>query len=94
MSPKNAQIALMAGWSVTVAGSLGARVASGGWPGSLVEGLTWLALGCVPPLVVMLSVFRGAPPSSIAQVLYDTENAVGATAPVARSQDGPRVPRE
>lgn len=92
MSPKNAQIALMAGWSVAVAGSLGARVAFGGWPGSVVEGLTWLALGCVPPLVMLL-VFRGAPPSSIAQVLYDTENAAGATAPVARSQDGPRAAR-
>jgi len=93
VSLKNAQIALMAGWSVAVAGMLGARVAFGGSPGSFVEGLTWLALGCVPPLVMLLG-FRGAPPPSVAHVLYDPEHAAGATTPVAGSRDGRRAARE
>jgi hypothetical protein len=45
-----------------------------GLPPSVVEGVLALAIALAPALMVM-TVFRGAPPQTIAEVLYDAEHA-------------------
>jgi hypothetical protein len=64
---------VIAGWSFLVVAALAARVALGGMPGSAMEVSAWLLLVCVPVAIVLV-VFRGAPPATIGQVLYDAEH--------------------
>ena len=45
-----------------------------GLPPSFIEGIAALAVALAPALMVM-TVFRGAPPQTIAEVLYDAEHA-------------------
>ena len=77
----------IAGWcTIIVAVSL-ARIVVGA-PTNVASAAVLLFLGCVPPLV-LLSVFRGAAPRSVSQILYDGENRV--VAPVrSRSIDRQR----
>ena len=56
---------------MAVAATLGARAVLGLSP-SLVEFLVALGVAVVPALMIMV-VFRGAPPQTIAEVLYDAE---------------------
>jgi hypothetical protein len=62
----------MAAWTVTMA----AIAAVGAFAGSFSTGTSVLLLAAaVLPPVVLLMVFRGAPPKSVSQVLYDEEQA-------------------
>jgi ABC-type nickel/cobalt efflux system permease component RcnA len=69
-------------WLVLVLGVLSVRISTAGAP-TLAESAGWLLLGTLPILVVY-RVFRGAPPNTVAQVLYNTEHDGDAT------QSGPR----
>jgi hypothetical protein len=70
-------MAVMAGWITAVAASFATRLALGAGAPSMTEGLAWALLTLVPASVLWL-VFRGAPPPTIAEVLYDAEAAVPA----------------
>jgi hypothetical protein len=63
----------LGGWFMAVVVALGVRAALG-VPPSLLEALGGLAIALAPALMV-LTVFRGAPPQTIAEVLYDAEHA-------------------
>ena len=52
-----------------------------GLPPSFIEGMAALAIALAPALMVM-TVFRGAPPQTVAEILYDAEH----TRNVAREQ--------
>lgn len=75
---------LLIGWLMLVSSSLVVRLSLVGAAFSVAESVGWVALGVGPGLVLMKT-FRGAPPPTIAEVLYSAENpadrvAVGATA--------------
>lgn len=73
MSLTRMHVIATAAWLVLVTGTLGFRMATSGAP-ALGESLGWLLVGTLPVLV-LLRVFRGAPPETVAQVLYNTEHA-------------------
>ena len=56
-------------------------------PGTLPWSVAILALGSIP-VVVLLVVFRGAPPNTIAQVLYDTDQTASGLARVRLFEGG------
>ena len=70
----------LGGWFMAVVLTVAVRTAIG-LPPSFVEGVAALAIAVAPALMVM-TVFRGAPPQTIAEVLYDAEHAKN----VAREQ--------
>lgn len=73
MSHRRRQFFIITAWLVTLTAATTIRLLAGP-PPSLVETLTVLALWVVPA-VVFMTVFRGAPPQTIGQVLYDAEQA-------------------
>jgi hypothetical protein len=64
-------LTILAAWFMTLVVALAIRVAAGP-PLSFAGAVGAMALGCVPA-VVLLMVFRGAPPQTIAEVLHETE---------------------
>jgi hypothetical protein len=69
---------------------LGIRLALGS-PVTVGLSLALLLAGCVPA-AVMLTVFRGAPPRTIAQVLYDTDRTTSPELqPIAAAAESPEV---
>ena len=72
-------------WLVLVFGVLSVRFATAGAP-TLAESVGWFLLGTLPILVVY-RVFRGAPPNTVAQVLYNAERS-GGVAPRGPRRDG------
>lgn len=71
MSLRQFHAVAITGWLLVLVTWLGARLTLG-LPTSLDQGALWLLSGCVP-IVVLLTIFRGAAPPTIAQVIYDTE---------------------
>jgi hypothetical protein len=71
-------IILIAGWLISLIVTIGI-VLGPGMPGTLPRSVAILALGSIP-VVVLLVVFRGAPPNTIAQVLYDTDQTASGLA--------------
>ena len=65
------RLTAISSWLVALVVLFAIRVVLGG-PTSLAEGVSLIALGCIPALVLMV-VFRGAPPQTIAEVLHDAE---------------------
>ena len=63
----------LAGWFMAVVLTLSVRTALG-VPPSITEVAAALAVALAPALM-LLTVFRGAPPQTIAEVLYDAEHA-------------------
>jgi len=62
----------LGGWFMAVILTVAVRTALG-LPPSFVEAMGALAIALAPALMVM-TVFRGAPPQTIAEVLYDAEH--------------------
>jgi hypothetical protein len=62
---------LVAAWLISLVVITGFLLGPG-MPSTLPQTIAVLALGSIP-VVVLLVVFRGAPPRTIAQVLYDTD---------------------
>lgn len=92
MSLNKFHITVIAGWLVAVAASFAGSVALG-VPPTLAQGIGWLLLGAVPVLILM-SVFRGAPPPTISEVLYETEHPARATVTnTASGNSGNDAPR-
>jgi hypothetical protein len=58
------------GWFIALSAVFSMRIAFG-VPTSFRDGLVWLLLGGIPA-VVLAPLFRGAP-TTVAEVLYDTE---------------------
>ena len=78
MSLTRFHIVLIAVWLVSLIATI--RIFLGpGMPSTLPQTIALLALGSIP-IVVLLVVFRGAPPHTIAQVLYDTDQTAGGPA--------------
>jgi hypothetical protein len=75
---------VIASWLVVVAISMLARVRLSAFPVSLIESLGWLMLACVP-VIVVFSVFRGAP-KTMAQMLYDTDHSTNPAPAVAKAR--------
>jgi len=71
MSLRQFHTIAITGWLLILVAWLGARLTLG-LPTSLDQGALWLLSGCVP-VVVLLTIFRGAPPPTIGEVIYDTE---------------------
>ena len=63
----------LGGWFMAVILTVAVRTAIG-LPPSFIEGIAALAVALAPALMVM-TVFRGAPPQTIAEVLYDADHA-------------------
>lgn len=80
MSLNRLQFIVLGSWFAGLAGVTAVGLAAGRSP-SLAEGFAAALLWSIAA-AVFLVVFRGAPPRSIAGVLYDAEQA--ATAPVRR----------
>ena len=78
MSLHRFHIVAVSSWFAFVVLSSAAGLALG-LPVSAAGSLSALALALVPPLV-FLTIFRGAPPKSIGQVLYTEEQRSGALA--------------
>lgn len=74
---------LISAWFATVIAGLAARVVIGGWPLWSAESLLWLVTVAVPP-VVLVRIYRGAPPPIIAEVLYETEQSAEVARPGVR----------
>jgi len=72
MPLKKFLIVLTTGWFVIVAASLALRLTIAVQPASTAEAVAWLLVLCVPP-VVLVRTCRGAPPPTIAEILYETE---------------------
>ena len=70
----------LGGWFVAVILTVAVRTAIG-LPPSFIEGMAAFAIALAPALMVM-TVFRGAPPQTVAEILYDAEH----TRNVAREQ--------
>jgi hypothetical protein len=77
----------LAGWSALVLGSLSVRVTTAAGPLSWPEVLAWVALMGFPA-ITLLGAFRGAPPPTIAQILYDTEHPAGGSDRTETPTDG------
>jgi hypothetical protein len=74
---------ILVGWLLLVSSSLVVRLSLVGAAFSVAESVAWVALG-VGPALMLMKTFRGAPPPTIAEVLYAAEHpadrvAVGAT---------------
>lgn len=82
MSLNRFHFTIIAGWFMAVVALVGIRLALLA-PPSVTEGVAWSLLLCVPPMI-LLSVFRGAPPQTVGEVLYEVEHP--ATAGTAVSQ--------
>jgi hypothetical protein len=67
------RLVVLTTWFATLIAVLGIRLLMGA-PVTLAESYGWLLLGCIPA-AVLLMVFRGAPPSIVGQLLYDTDHA-------------------
>jgi hypothetical protein len=61
----------LAAWFMTLVVALAIRIAAG-LPLSLAGAVGAMALGCVPAMVLLM-VFRGAPPQTVAEVLHEAE---------------------
>lgn len=72
MSLNKSHALIQAGWLVAVAATFASSIALG-MPLTLAQGIGWLLLGFVP-VFIMKAVFRGAPPPTISEVLYQTEH--------------------
>jgi hypothetical protein len=70
-------IVVIAGWFAAIIAVIGVRLEMGA-PVTLAQSVALLMLGCIPAAVLVL-VFRGAPPPTIGQVLYETDQAAGPT---------------
>jgi hypothetical protein len=66
----------LGGWFMAIILTVAVRTAMG-LPPSFIEAVAALAVALAPGLVVM-TVFRGAPPQTIAEVLYDAEHSTTA----------------
>jgi hypothetical protein len=64
-------LTILTAWFMTLVVALAIRTAAG-LPLSFAGAVGAMALGCVPA-VVLLMVFRGAPPQTIAEFLRETE---------------------
>src|SRR5713101_3735621 len=73
MSLKRIHITVITVWFVALMLIIGVGLANG-IPITLAWTLSLLIFGCLPP-VILLILFRGAPPRTIGQVLYDEEHA-------------------
>ena len=90
MTLKKSLILSTTGWFVAVATSLAIRITIGAQSASMAEAVTWLAVACVPP-VVLFVIFRGAPPPTIGEILYDTERRADKARSGAEGMEDPRV---
>jgi hypothetical protein len=84
-------IILVAGWLLSLIVIIGIFLGPG-MPGTLPWSVAILALGSIP-VVVLLVVFRGAPPHTIAQVLYDTDQTASGLARVRLFEDSAKPAR-
>jgi hypothetical protein len=82
------RLALIALCVATPLGVLGIRGALG-YPITISQIFVLLLAGCVP-VIVMLGVFRGVAPRTIAQVLYDTDQQSREMRPIPVAVDGRR----
>jgi hypothetical protein len=71
MSLNRLQMIVVASWFAVLIAVLGGGAAFG-VPFTVGQGVAMLLAGLIPA-AVLLGVFRGAPPKTIAQVLYDLE---------------------
>jgi len=85
LSLNRLHIILIAGWLISLIVTIGVFLGPG-MPGTLPWSVAILALGSIP-VVVLLVVFRGAPPHTIAQVLYDTDQTASGLARVRLFED-------
>ncbi len=72
MSTNRLRVVVVAGWFAALIAMLGAGVALG-VPATLTQTVEVFLVGCIPAMV-LLKVFRGAPPPTVAQVLYDADH--------------------
>lgn len=72
MSLAKFHLTVITGWLVVVAATYAGSVALGTTP-TLVQGIAWLLVASLPALILLL-VFRGAPPPTISEVLYEAEH--------------------
>jgi hypothetical protein len=81
MSLTRWHIAVMAAWMVSVLGAISIFLGPG-LPATWPQSLALFVLGCAP-VAIVFAVFQGAPPQTIAQVLYDADQS---PAGIARSR--------
>ena len=72
MSLGRFHVVALGGWFIAVILTVAVRTAIG-LPPSFIEGMAALAIALAPALMVM-TVFRGAPPQTVAEILYDAEH--------------------
>ena len=78
MSLNRLHIILITGWLISLIVTIGIFLGPG-MPATLPRSVAIFALGSIP-VVVLLVVFRGAPPHTIAQVLYETDQTASGLA--------------
>ena len=77
MSLNRLQLIVVTSWFAVLIAALGAGAALG-VPFTVGQGVAMLLAGFIPA-AVLLGVFRGAPPKTISQVLYDLEQTATLT---------------
>jgi|RhiMethySRZTD1v2_1073278.scaffolds.fasta_scaffold03587_6 hypothetical protein len=81
MSTRQLFVTALIGWPVAVCSSLAIRMAFVAARPSTLEWSAWGFLICAP-IAIALVIARSQPTASVAQVLYDAEQAGGAKKPV------------
>ena len=76
MSFNRFHVILMAAWFTSLIAAIGIFLGPG-LPATWPQSAALFVLGCAP-VAVLLAVFQGAPPQTIAEILYDADqSAVG-----------------
>jgi hypothetical protein len=89
MSLSTARIAIISVWIVALLLLVGFTVA-GGTP-ITTSGVLLVTLAAVLPPVVLMMVFRGAPPRTVGQVIYDEEHRADLTERVRQIEHSRRT---
>jgi hypothetical protein len=73
MSFSRLHVVLMTAWMLSVVAAI-AVFFGAGLPGTWPQSAALFVLGCAP-VAILLAIFHGAPPQTIAQILYDTDQS-------------------
>jgi hypothetical protein len=74
MSLFSIHVRLITAWFACVTVVAAFALLAGAASFSVETALVWLAIGCVPP-AILVGIWRGAPPKTVSQVIYDTEHS-------------------
>jgi hypothetical protein len=73
VSLKRVHVLILTGWFISLIAAIGIFLGPG-LPGTWPLSAALFVLGCAP-VAVLLAVFQGAPPQTVAEILYDADQS-------------------